>query len=237
MNKETADKLIRDSRQNYDSFAESFSLTRGHLWPGVGRLLEGNLKAGDKVLDIGCGNGRFFDFFREKGAKYTGVDNSEKLISIARAKFPGADFKIADALNLPFGGNVFDSVFSLAVLHHIPSGEYRQKFFEEAMRALKPGGIMIVMVWDLRPLSMIKAGRWKRLKSFIWSQIKIILGAEQLDLGDFFIPWQNRYERYVHAFTLPELGNLAKAAGFIVEKSGVMKLGENEGNLYIIAKK
>jgi len=237
MDKARADELLIRTRDNYDSFAGSFAQTREHLWPEMASLAEGNFKAGSRVLDIGCGNGRFYPFFEKKGAKYTGIDNSPNLIAIARDKFPRAEFIVGSALSLPFGGGGFDLAVAIAVLHHIPSKVYREVFFKEIWRVLKPGGIMAVTVWDLRPRSMVETKQWKRLKLFAKSQLKIAAGLEKLDFGDFFIPWQNKYQRYVHSFGIGELKKLAAGSGFEILKTGITNFGRKSGNLYIVAKK
>ncbi|MFA5067200.1 MAG: class I SAM-dependent methyltransferase [Candidatus Izemoplasmatales bacterium] len=237
MDKETAARLSAQNRDNYDSFSGAFAQTRSYLWPEMAALAEGNFKEGDSVLDIGCGNGRFYPFFKERGGKYFGIDNSRNLIAIARESFPGAEFAVADALALPFKDNEFDLAVSIAALHHIPSKEFRKIFFKEARRVLKPGGILVATVWDLRPQTMIKAKQWKRLKNFAKTQFKIAAGLEKLDFGDFFIAWQNKYERFHHAFALRELRELAAASGFEIEKNGATSFGAKEGNLYIVAKK
>lgn len=237
MDKKTAGKLLAQTRKNYDSFAESFSRTREYVSEEILQLLNAFVKRGNRVIDIGCGNGRLYPIFQNLDAGYAGVDGSKNLIKIAADKYPNANFTIGDALDLPFIADEFDLAVSLAVLHHIPSKEYRLKFFQEAYRVLKPQGIFILTVWDLRASTMIKQKQWKRLKSFLKSQIKIALKTEKLDFGDFFIPWQNKYPRYHHAFSLRELKNLAESAGFIVERSGAFGVGKREANLYIIAKK
>jgi ubiquinone/menaquinone biosynthesis C-methylase UbiE len=237
MDKKTADKIIKQNKENYDSFAESFSQTRNYLPEAAKSLFEDHVRAGDRVLDNGCGNGRFYPFFKEKGADYVGIDNSEKLVDIAKKKYPEAEFKIDDALELSFASEEFGLVISMAVLHHIPSKAYRRQFFQEAWRVLKPGGRLIVTVWNLRPLALARARQWKRFKSFIKVQIKIAMSLEKLDFGDFYIPWQNEYQRYVHSFTLGGMKKLAVGAGFQVLESGVMRSGKKESNLYITVQK
>ena len=237
MDKTAADKLLAQTRENYDSFAESFSQTRNYVWPEMKSLADDFSKRGGRVLDIGCGNGRYYPIFKEKEAEYAGIDSSRKLIAIAKKNFPEANFAVADALKLPFKENEFDLAVSIAVLHHIPSEKNRELFFKEVSRVLKPGGIFIVTVWDLRPFSMIKARRWKRFQNFTKTQINIALGREPLDFGDFFIAWQNRYQRYHHAFSLKELKKTAIAADFKIERNGVSNSGSREANLYIVAKK
>ena len=237
MEKNIADELLEQTRQNYDSFAESFSRTRDYVWPEFKKLIGGYAKSGDKVLDIGCGNGRLYPLFQEIGADYVGADNSKNLIGIAQNKFSTGKFIVGDALGLPFADGSFDAVVSLAVVHHIPSREYRQKFFQEAARVLKPGGYFIAAAWDLRLATMFGNRQWKRVKGFLKTQVRIALGLEKLDFGDFFIPWQNQYPRYHHAFGLNELKNLAKFAGFEIKQAGIAKVGRREQNLYIIARK
>ncbi|MCU0653130.1 MAG: class I SAM-dependent methyltransferase [Candidatus Pacebacteria bacterium] len=237
MDQKTADRIIEQNRSNYDSFAESFSQTRNYLPEITKAFFAGRVKADDRVLDSGCGNGRFYPFFKEAGAVYAGIDNSEKLIAIAKEKYPEADFTVGDVLKIPFGENEFDMMISMAVLHHIPSKSYREQFFKEAWRVLKPGGFLVVAVWDLRPQALLRAKQWKRLAAFGKTQIRIVAGSEKLDIGDFYIPWQSKYRRYHHVFTVAEIKGLAKGAGFAVEEAGIMKMGERQSNLYIIAKK
>ena len=71
------------------------------------KFLFKDLKEGEKILDLGCGNGRWYKIFKEKKVDYFGLDNSEKLIEIAKENFPEAKFFVGDALNLPFPDNFF----------------------------------------------------------------------------------------------------------------------------------
>jgi len=237
MDKRNADKLLEKTKNNYDAFADSFSQTRDYIPAQMGRLLVGRVMEGDAVLDVGCGNGRYYPLLAKKGARYRGIDISGKLVDIAKHKFPQGDFSVADALFLPFKNNEFDVFFSVAVLHHIPSQGYRKRFFQEAYRVLKPGGVLFVMVWDLRLRSMVRVKNWKRLKNFLSSQARAAAQIEKLDPRDFFIPWQKEYKRYVHSFRPEELKKLAQECGFSIEVGDVLKAGTREGNLYIIAKK
>lgn len=79
--------------------------------------------AGQLVLDIGCGAGRFIDLGRKKGARVIGIDYSGA-VDVASENFrddPDVCICQADALNLPLSGLTVDGAFSIGVLHHTPN--------------------------------------------------------------------------------------------------------------------
>lgn len=215
MNQDYAQFLLNKTRDDYNAIAEDFSNTRRYNWRGF-EFLTQYVGPGDKVLDLGCGNGRLLELLQEKKINYIGLDNSSALIALAQKKYPGADFRTGDALSLPFTDNYFDKIYSIAVLHHIPSQELRIKFLAEAKRVLKPGGLLILTVWDLQ------RGRvWLRLKFFL----KKMFGLSKLDVGDVFVPWAKKYQRYVHCFTKSELKELFEKSG--LETKEINNLGDN----------
>ncbi|MFH1780862.1 MAG: methyltransferase domain-containing protein [Candidatus Nealsonbacteria bacterium] len=220
MDQDYAQYLLNKGIENYNAIAEDFSSTRRFVWQGLEPLYHYALPE-DKVLDLGCGNGRLLQIFKGININYTGVDNSDKLTAIAKKTYPDATFLVADALHLPFPQDHFDKVYSIAVLHHIPSQELRLRFLKEAKRVLKPGGLLILTVWDLKRLDLI----------FKFTLLKIF-GKSKLDFGDVLVPWQKKHQRYVHCFTKREMVNLAQQAGFSVKESGTLKT-----NFFIIAQK
>ena len=70
-----------------------------------------NLTRGLKILDLGCGTGKYSKLFYELGFDITGVDLSEKAIEIARNNYPYIKFKVGDATNLPFHANSFEVIY------------------------------------------------------------------------------------------------------------------------------
>jgi trans-aconitate methyltransferase len=102
-------------------------------------------KAGERILDLGCGTGALTAEIAARGAEVLGVDRSEEMIAQARKKFPALRFEVMDARELRFntdkadkaGAAGFDAVFSNAVLHWIPEAE---EVIAGVARALKPGG-------------------------------------------------------------------------------------------------
>lgn len=230
MDKTYAQYLLKKIREDYNLIAGEFSSKREQPWPETKFLFDNYIKSGDMVLDLGCGNGRFFEFIKDSGAEYIGLDSSEKLIEIAKIKYSQAKFQTADALNLPFPDNYFDKVYSIAVLHHIPSKELRIQFLEEVKRVLKPGGLFIATVWKFhRPESLFLIFKFTIAK---------ILGLSRLDFGDIFEPWGKKLQRYYHCFSKKELAHSVREAGFGVRKVGVIANERgNRRNIYIVAKK
>jgi len=99
-----------------------------------------NLK-GKKVLDIGCGFGRFVYYLREKGIDAIGIDISESSIKLAKDN----NCAVGNAEDLQFENNSFDVVISLGVLHHTPD---INKAIQEIWRVLKPDGIVFVVLYN-----------------------------------------------------------------------------------------
>src|SRR5438067_1046717 len=100
----------------------------------------GNFKAGDKLLEIGCGTGLFTEkVYRATGADIIATDISEDLLEQGRQKYPFAQFKVEDAMNLSFADNSFDGVYGSSILHHLTL----EKALREIYRVLKPGGRMV----------------------------------------------------------------------------------------------
>jgi len=229
MNKEYTKYLLDKTRQDYNAIAESFSSTRRFVWQGLEPLYNYALP-GEKVLDLGCGNGRLLQIFKEIDIDYIGVDSSEKLIEIAKKLYPNAKFQVADALHPPFPTNHFDKIYSVAVLHHIPSSQLRLEFLDGVKRVLKPDGLLILTVWDL--------WRWRRLGPIFKFTALKTLGRSKLDFKDIFVPWRGTRQRYVHCFTQGELKRLIEKAGFRIKEIGVLTIPQSkEKNIYIVAKK
>ena len=98
------------------------------------------LSTNDKLLDLGCGRGEFLNGFISLGVKSYGVDRS----TVAQKYCKSAVIKECDfeKNHLPFKDNYFDIVFSKSVIEHF---YYPEKIISEALRVLKPGGIIITM--------------------------------------------------------------------------------------------
>jgi len=229
MDKEYAKYLLDKTKNDYNLIAEDFSRTREKIWEETRFLFDNYLKEDNKVLDLGCGTGRYAELFKDRKIEYIGADIAEEQIRIARKKHPEAKFQTIDFLNFPFSDNHFDKIYSIAVFHCIPSKEYRIKFLKEVKRILKKDGLLILTVW--------KSKRWNVSLLFKYTILKLI-GKSKLDFRDFLEPWADKTERYYHWFSKRELSEIVKKAGFKIKETGVIKNKTgNRQNIYLVAKK
>jgi trans-aconitate methyltransferase len=90
--------------------------------------------AGERILDVGCGEGTLTKKIVERGATVLGIDNSPEMIAAAREK--GIDAVRMDVADMTFGSE-FDAVFSNATLHWVLEKEQAARAI---FRALKAGG-------------------------------------------------------------------------------------------------
>ncbi|MBL4819116.1 MAG: 3-demethylubiquinone-9 3-O-methyltransferase [Deltaproteobacteria bacterium] len=120
---------------------------------------------GMKILDVGCGGGFASEILAEKGAIVSGIDQSEKLIEVAKqhASDNGLEINYQQGVaeSLPYGDQSFDAVFCVDVLEHVNSVDAT---ISEISRVLKPTGRLLfdtinrtvsaklTMIWILEDL-------------------------------------------------------------------------------------
>ena len=91
-------------------------------------------QSGERILDVGCGDGTLTQKIIERGATVLGIDNSPEMIAAARAR--GIDALLLPAEDMQFFAE-FDAAFSNATLHWMLQKEQAAR---AVFRALKPGG-------------------------------------------------------------------------------------------------
>ena len=139
------------------------------------------IEKGMKVLDAGCGAGRFSVEFAKIGANITLADISPKQIAVAKEKFsennlPADDFVVTDLKNMPFENSSFDIVVCYgAALNYLM--EETEQGISELVRVLKPGGMIFISVvskWGLQPIlfsSLMKENAVEFLSEPVENQI------------------------------------------------------------------
>lgn len=97
-----------------------------------------------QVLDIGCGHDLLMDYFRNRGAKITGIDLCPEVVN--EMKKDGFNVIEADCCNLPMKDNTFDITFSIGVVEHF---EKTKEAIKEHIRVTKKGGRVVVIIPNL----------------------------------------------------------------------------------------
>jgi 2-polyprenyl-3-methyl-5-hydroxy-6-metoxy-1,4-benzoquinol methylase len=131
---EATTRLIDEVREIWDAKAafwdermgEGNQFQRELLGPAVERLLE--LQPGERVLDVGCGNGVSTRRLAALGARITGIDYSARFIELARARTTAfderIDYQVVDATNeaqlLALGEGEYDAIVCNMVLMDMP---------------------------------------------------------------------------------------------------------------------
>ncbi len=98
------------------------------------------LSTKDRVVDVGCGNGRVVFFKRASCAQMVGIDAGEHFAAEAVAT---VDLARGDIRRLPFAAGSFDKAYSLDVMEHLPEDGVRA-MLAETRRILRPGGLFFV---------------------------------------------------------------------------------------------
>lgn len=113
------------------------------------------LKAGEAVLDVGCGTGDLtLRAARRVGAdgRAAGIDASPDMIKIAGRKAAkrgrDIDYRVAPIEDLPFQDGEFDAALSSFMIHHLPD-DLKVRGLAEVRRVLRPGGRLVAV--DLKP--------------------------------------------------------------------------------------
>jgi SAM-dependent methyltransferase len=102
------------------------------------------ITSGTRLLDAGCGAGLFCRLAAALGASVTGLDAAEGLLSVARERSPGMDFRVGEMESLPFDDRTFDLVTGFNSFQYAadPVNALR-----EAARVTRPTGRILIATW------------------------------------------------------------------------------------------
>jgi SAM-dependent methyltransferase len=106
------------------------------------RFLRSAVRAGDRALDLGCGDGAFTQLLAGAGADVVGVDVARTAVARASARHPSLDFRpVAIDGPLPFPDGAFDLVWSSEVIEHVAD---TARWLSEVRRVLAGGGRVLL---------------------------------------------------------------------------------------------
>lgn len=129
---------------DYKNLADDYARNRK---PSVEVLDEirrtGGVGADSSVLEVGCGTGNYIIALDEAAdCSSWGVDPPDAMLAYARKRSRRVRFSAGTAAHLAFPDDRFDLLYSVDVIHHV---EQRDRFFSEAHRVLKPGGLICTL--------------------------------------------------------------------------------------------
>ncbi len=97
-----------------------------------------------RILEIGCGTGKFSRLLAERAEKVFAIDLSPQMIRLAKARsklYPNIDFVKCDVMTHHLLDNQFDCIATLTTLHHLPT----ERILRKIRKALKPEGIFVCL--------------------------------------------------------------------------------------------
>ncbi len=223
MNEETVRKLNAINRRFYAERADEFNQTRERAWRGWDVLFDrigSRLKAQPRVLDLGCGNGRFARFMAQRGMRFTyvGVDASGLALEHARprlAELDAVELYKHDFITGPellpdaLASATFDLVVLFGVLHHVPGGARRLKLLTEVSARVASRGVLVYTAWrfDQFPRFVKKLVHWEDYLG-VSSET---LDPGEFELGDHIMTWGvPAAYRYCHAASEEESEALSR---------------------------
>jgi SAM-dependent methyltransferase len=159
-----------------------YQSSHAFVWE-YGKELVGLLapKAGERILDAGCGTGQLTAEIARAGAEVVGIDNSPAMIEKARGNFPDLQFEVAGVTGMPYCGE-FDAVFSNAMLHWVRDADAAASAMA---RALKAGGRFVAEFGG--------HGNTKALLQAIYRSMEALGIAEPEKYNPWFYPTIGEY--------------------------------------------
>lgn len=200
-----------------------------------------DLKTGDKILDVGCGDGFYLHILSNlnKKARLTGTDFDVRALGSARKNLQGRNIRLVagDLMKkLPFASNSFNKIIMSEVTEHLPDDV---RGLKEVYRVLKPGGLACVTVphanypflWD--PVNWVlehlfdthfKSGFW----AGIWNQHERLYEKDQIGKVIEKAGFDIKEQRFVTWWCLPFNHYLINIGARILAKGG--RVGLSEGS-------
>jgi len=186
--------MAESSKQHWS--AERYAAT-AHFVPAFGAPVVELLdpQAGERILDLGCGDGVLTEKILAAGASVVAVDAAPDMVAAAKAR--GLDARVIPGQSLAFEGE-FDAVFSNAALHWMRPQE---TVLDGVRRALKPGGRFVA-----------EMGGHNNTAAILTAMRAVLArrGIEALSLSPWYFPSAAAYQKKL------------EAAGFAVEEIAII---------------
>lgn len=165
-------------------------------------------KAGEYILDLGCGDGQLTQKIAATGASARGVDASPEMVEAARARGIVAD--VAKAEELPFMRHEFDAVFSNAALHWVRG---QDAMMGQVRRVLKTGGRFVAEMGGHGNIAALRVAFMAVLERH---------GLAEREVEENFYPTPGEYTRMLerHGFTVERMELIPRPTALGADMSG-----------------
>lgn len=200
-------KIVNDPYRRYalkyDTFVEPFNSVIRQI--GIKSF---PVKAGMKVLDVGCGTGTNLALYHKAGCLVHGIDLSPSMLEVARNKLgEHADLRVGDASEMPYQDNFFDLVTSMFTLHEMPY-MIRPQVMKEMIRVMSREGRILLTDYHPGPIRFPKGWMFKAIILFF----EMVAGREH-------------FKNYRDFLKRQGLTGLIDAFKLVVEKKKVVSGG------------
>lgn len=188
------------------------------------------LKAGDAILDVPCGNGRHAIELAKRGIRMTGVDLSTGFIAEARAKAPGCEWILGDMRDLPWESR-FDAVYSCGNSFGYFDAENCKQFLKAVARVLKPGGRFLLECGAVAEtlLPVLQPERRMKVGDLDFHSVNVYNAEEsRMDITYTFTLGDRSETKSIHqwVFTAGEIRRMLQRAGL----TPIATFGDFEGS-------
>jgi SAM-dependent methyltransferase len=116
-----------------------------HIQQEILPELTSGVDLGNTMLEIGPGPGAATEWLRHRVPRLTAVELEEEAAARLKERYAGTNVEIltSSGTELGFPDESFDTVGTFTMLHHVPTNALQNKILAEALRVLRPGGVLI----------------------------------------------------------------------------------------------
>lgn len=239
MDENTVLKLNKINNDFYSTVATDFDDSRKYFWEGWKKLIPYTNDFNQlKLVDLGCGNGRFFEFLKKdianKAISFLGIDSNKELLefsknSFEKNKFENYQLKKVDIVKSLLAKNDFlkdeqNMIVAFGVMHHIPTYKLRLQLIKYLKSNVSKNGYIILSLWQFMEFERFR---------------KKIVNFGNLEKNDFILDWNRGKNalRYCHFIDEKEQNNLIFDSKLTLIERFRADGKEGNVNTYLVLKK